>query len=36
MQARRKLPDIPLHISTQANTTNTGTARFWRDLGAAR
>jgi putative protease len=26
----------PLHMSTQANTTNTGTARFWRDLGATR
>ncbi len=36
MQARRLLPHVPLHISTQANTTNTGTARFWRDLGAAR
>jgi putative protease len=21
---------VPIHISTQANTTNTGTARFWR------
>jgi putative protease len=36
MQARKRLPHIPLHVSTQANTTNTGTARFWRDLGAAR
>jgi putative protease len=36
MQARRLLPHVPLHVSTQANTTNTGTARFWRDLGAAR
>ena len=35
-QARRQTPDIPVHISTQANTTNTGTARFWRDLGASR
>ena len=35
-QARQRLPHIPLHISTQANTTNTGTARFWRELGAAR
>jgi putative protease len=33
MQARKRLPQIPIHISTQANTTNTGTARFWRDLG---
>lgn len=36
MQARRRLPHIPLHVSTQANTTNTGSARFWRELGAAR
>ena len=35
-QARRQTPDIPVHISTQANTTNTGTARFWRELGASR
>lgn len=36
IQARRQVPEIPVHISTQANTTNTGTARFWRDLGASR
>ena len=36
MQARRLLPHVPIHVSTQANTTNTGTARFWRDLGATR
>jgi putative protease len=36
MQARRRLPHIPLHVSTQANTTNTAAARFWRDLGAVR
>lgn len=36
MQARQLLPHVPIHVSTQANTTNTGTARFWRDLGATR
>jgi len=36
IQARRRLPAVPLHVSTQANTTNTAAARFWRDLGAAR
>jgi len=36
MQARKLLPHVPIHVSTQANTTNTGTARFWRDLGATR
>ena len=35
-QARKQTPGIPVHISTQANTTNTGTARFWRKLGASR
>ncbi|MEE4114456.1 MAG: U32 family peptidase [Desulfobacteraceae bacterium] len=36
MQARNLLPHVPIHVSTQANTTNTGTARFWRELGATR
>jgi len=36
MLARKRLPHLPIHVSTQANTTNTGTARFWRDLGATR
>ena len=36
MQARKLLPHVPIHVSTQANTTNTDTARFWRDLGATR
>ena len=36
MLARKQLPRVPIHISTQTNTTNTGTARFWRDLGATR
>ena len=29
-------PEIPRHISTQANTTNAETCRFWHSLGAAR
>jgi putative protease len=36
MLARDRLPGMPLHISTQANTTNSGTALFWRQLGATR
>lgn len=36
MLARRRLPKMPLHISTQANVTNSGTAGFWRDRGAVR
>ncbi len=33
----RKLKvDIPLHLSTQANTTNSWSVRFWRDQGINR
>ena len=34
--ARRYCPEIPVHISTQANNTNSETFRFWHSLGAAR
>ena len=34
--ARQFCPEIPVHISTQANNTNYGTFRFWHDMGAAR
>ena len=34
--ARRVLPDMDIHISTQANNTNYGTYRFWHALGAKR
>ena len=34
--ARENCPDIPLHISTQANTTNSASANFWYSLGASR
>ena len=34
--ARRILPEVDVHISTQANNTNYGTYRFWHDLGATR
>lgn len=30
------LPDIPVHISTQANITNYCSAKFWEKLGAKR
>ncbi len=35
-QARKLIAHIPIHISTQANTTNYNTALFWKNLGAAR
>ena len=34
--ARRVLPDMELHVSTQANNTNYGTYLFWHQLGAKR
>ncbi len=36
MIARRVLPQVDIHISTQANNTNYGTYKFWYDLGAKR
>lgn len=36
LAARRVLPDVDIHISTQANNTNYGTYEFWRRLGAKR
>ncbi|MBW1899677.1 MAG: U32 family peptidase [Deltaproteobacteria bacterium] len=34
--ARRLIPAIPLHLSTQANTTNYRTVQFWEELGVKR
>ncbi len=34
--ARRILPEMDIHISTQANNTNYGTYQFWWNLGAKR
>ncbi len=34
--ARSLLPDMEIHISTQANNTNSETYRFWYRLGAKR
>lgn len=34
--ARQVAPALPVHISTQANTTNWSTVQFWQELGAAR
>ncbi len=33
---RRAAPSLAVHISTQANTTNAESARFWQSLGAKR
>ncbi len=34
--ARKLVPQIPLHVSTQANTTNWAAVQTWKDLGAER
>ncbi|MBR3646139.1 MAG: U32 family peptidase [Lachnospiraceae bacterium] len=34
--AKEMLPDVEIHISTQANNTNYGTYNFWHRLGAKR
>lgn len=33
---RKSAPNMPVHISTQANNTNYHTAEFWKSLGAER
>ncbi len=34
--ARQTMPELPVHISTQANTTNWAAVRFWARQGAGR
>ena len=34
--AKEILPEVEIHISTQANNTNYGTWRFWHEQGATR
>ena len=34
--ARKVVPDMPLHVSTQANTTNYAAVQAWEQLGAER
>ena len=36
MLAREVVPDLPVHISTQANNVNWRTVRAWQELGAER
>ena len=33
---KKVAPDLPLHISTQANTTNKYAVKFWKEQGASR
>ncbi len=34
--AKKVAPEIPIHVSTQANTTNVESALFWKEAGAVR
>ncbi len=34
--AKKTVPDLNIHISTQANITNSESALFWQDMGATR
>lgn len=36
MLAKNTAPEIPIHLSTQANVTNRANAQFWLDQGAKR
>lgn len=36
MMVREKWPEVPVHLSVQANTVNYATARFWQSLGLTR
>lgn len=36
MLAKEILPEVDLHVSTQANNTNYGIYQFWYELGASR
>jgi len=33
---RQELPDVRIHVSTQANVSNSAAIAFWRDIGVAR
>ena len=33
---RKYMPEIPVHVSTQTNTLNYESVKFWKDLGATR
>lgn len=33
---RKRAPDMPIHLSTQANTTNAESVRFWQSQGVRR
>jgi len=36
MLVRERWPELPLHLSVQANTVNSAAVRFWRQIGITR
>lgn len=36
MLARERWPDMPLHLSVQANTVNAASVKFWQQMGLSR
>jgi len=36
MMAREKWPDMPIHLSVQANTVNFAAVKFWKSMGVER
>jgi putative protease len=36
MQVHEKWPEVPIHLSVQANTTNWATVKFWQKMGVSR
>lgn len=36
MQVRERWPEVPIHLSVQANTTNWWGVRFWQKIGVGR
>jgi len=35
-QVKKEFPKLPIHLSTQANSTNWMTVKFWQDMGVDR
>lgn len=36
MMVREKWPEVPVHLSVQANTTNYASVKFWKSIGVER
>ncbi len=36
LEIKKKIPGAEIHLSTQANTTNSASAEFWRSFGVSR